>query len=93
VGIVSEDSFVRDWRERYYEYEQAGVRESWVVVPQVKRIDLYHLTEQKQYATVPLEEGVMRSEVLPGFWLRPEWLWQDPLPKVLEVAPEMGILS
>jgi hypothetical protein len=23
----------------------------------------------------------LRSQVLPGFWLRPEWLWQDPRPE------------
>lgn len=32
------------------------------------------------------------SEVVTGFWLRPDWLWQDPLPAVLEIAGEMGIV-
>jgi hypothetical protein len=25
-------------------------------------------------------DGVYRSEVVTGFWLRPDWVWQDPLP-------------
>ena len=25
-------------------------------------------------------EGHYHSRVLPGFWLDPNWLWQDPLP-------------
>jgi len=30
--------------------------------------------------------------ILPGFWLRVEWLWQEPLPKVLDVLREVGVL-
>jgi len=92
VEIVSPDSLARDWREKYMEYERAGIQEYWVVDPQAQRMDLYRLTEEGRYHAVPLEEGRFRSEVLPGFWLRPEWLWQDPLPNVLDVAREIGII-
>lgn len=37
-------------------------------------------------------EGVYRSEVMPGFWLLVEWLWQEPLPKILDVLRELGIV-
>jgi len=37
-------------------------------------------------------EGAYRSEVIPGFWLRVEWLWQEPLPKVLDVLREMELI-
>src|SRR5215510_13117158 len=33
VEIVSPDSPARDWREKYLEYEAAGVREYWVADP------------------------------------------------------------
>jgi hypothetical protein len=34
-----------------------------------------------QYQSVaPDATDVYRSRVLPGFWLRVAWLWQDPLP-------------
>ena len=51
------------------------------------------LAEERYYQAVPAEEGVYRSQVLPGFWLRAEWLWQEPLPNELDVAREMGLLS
>jgi len=33
IEIVSPDSVVRDWREKYFEYEAAGIREYWVIDP------------------------------------------------------------
>src|SRR5687768_16717845 len=33
IEIVSPDSLARDWREKYLEYEAAGVREYWVIDP------------------------------------------------------------
>jgi len=91
IEIVSPDSVVRDWREKYFEYEAAGVREYWVIDPQTRRMDTYRLTDEGRYAMVPLEEGVCRSQAIPDFWLRPDWLWQDPLPNVLDIARELGI--
>jgi hypothetical protein len=38
------------------------------------------------------EEGTYRALTLPGFWLRVEWLWQEPLPKTLDVLRELGLL-
>jgi hypothetical protein len=32
------------------------------------------------------------SPVLTGFWLRVSWLWQDPLPPVVPVLKELGVL-
>jgi hypothetical protein len=36
------------------------------------------------------EDGIYRSAVLPDFWLKVDWLWQDPLPPVAEVAIQIG---
>lgn len=33
-----------------------------------------------------------QSQVLPGFWLKVEWLWYEPLPPVLEVLRDLGIV-
>jgi len=92
VEVVSSDSVERDWQEKYEEYEAAGVREYWVVDPLTRRLDVYVLNEQGRYDRVPLEKGVCRSVALPGFWLRPAWLWQDPPPNVVEVARELNLL-
>jgi hypothetical protein len=37
-------------------------------------------------------EGVYHFEAVPGFWLRVKWLWQEPLPKVLDVLRELAVV-
>ncbi|MBC8262495.1 MAG: Uma2 family endonuclease [Anaerolineales bacterium] len=92
IEIVSPDSEERDWREKYWEYQEAGVKEYWVIDPYSKTMAMYQLGEEERYRRAELKEGIYRSEVVSGFWLRPEWLWQKPLPNVLEIARELGII-
>lgn len=92
IEIISPDSEERDWREKYHEYELAGVREYWVIDPYSQVVVIYRLTEKGDYQRVALQERVYRSEVVTGFWLRPAWLWQEPPPAVLEVAGEIGVI-
>lgn len=92
MEIVSPDSAARDWHDKYLEYEATGVREYWVIDPRVRRVDVYHLNDAGRYEALPLEEGIYRSRVVPGFWLRPDWLWQEPLPGTLDILRELGLL-
>lgn len=88
--IVSPDSVARDWREKYLEYEAAGVREYWVVDPMAERVEAYALNAQNQYERLEMQAGKIASRVLPGFYLKPEWLWQDELPNPLDVLAELS---
>ncbi len=90
--IVSPESVIRDWHDKYREYETEGVREYWVIDPGQQRIELYQLGEDGRYAPAELMEGKLQSSAIPGFYLRPEWLWSDPMPKPWEVLPELGVL-
>ncbi|MCG2767570.1 MAG: Uma2 family endonuclease [Anaerolineae bacterium] len=93
VEIVSPESVGRDRGEKFYEYERGGVPEYWLIDPQTRRAEFYQLTAAGQYRLVPSDvEGVYRSVVLPNFWLRVEWLWQEPLPLVLDVVRELGLI-
>ncbi len=92
VEIVSPDSVERDWRDKYFEYEKAKIREYWVIDPSSKRVQIYVLNEKNKFVAQPAEKGVVKSSVLRGFWLKPEWLWQEPLPNVLKVAKELKII-
>jgi Uma2 family endonuclease len=91
VEFVSEDSTVRDWREKYWEYEAAGVKEYWVIDRRLKRMDLYILGEDQKYIAAQEQDGKLFSKILPGFWLKPEWFWQQPLPSAYVMAQEIGI--
>lgn len=93
VEIVSPESAGRDRGEKFYEYERAGIPEYWLIDPQTKRAEFYQLTATGQYQLVPPDaEGIYRSVVLPNFRLRVKWLWQEPLPPVLDVLRELGLI-
>jgi Uma2 family endonuclease len=90
IEIVSPDSIARDWREKYLEYEAAGVHEYWVIEPAEEYVEAYALGEDQRYARLEEKEGAIHSTALPGFYLKPAWLWEEPLPKVAEVLREIG---
>lgn len=90
VEIVSPESESRDWREKYLEYENAGVREYWVVDPMSQRVEAYALGGGR-YSMIAEREGQLHSAVLPGFFLKTTWLWQVPLPAELDVLRELGV--
>ena len=90
VEIVSPESVGRDRGVKFYEYEQAGIPEYWLIDPQTKRAEFYQLTAANQYQLMqPDAEGTYRSAVLPDFWLRVEWLWQEPLPSLIRTLAEI----
>ena len=91
VEIISPESILRDRGAKFAEYEMAGVPVYWMLDPIRKRADFYQLGADGRYRAVEPTDGVYRSAVVPGFWLRVEWLWQDPLPPVLAVVKELGI--
>ncbi|MBA4180364.1 MAG: hypothetical protein C0506_07240 [Anaerolinea sp.] len=90
VEIVSPDSVARDRVTKLREYAQAGIPEYWIVDARAgqNRADFHTLSADGSYVAVDLAEGVFRSTVLEGFWLRPEWLW-EPEPKPMAALREI----
>jgi Uma2 family endonuclease len=95
IEVVSDSSLARDRADKFYEYQEAGVREYWIIDPRPgkERADFYQLMPDGKYqAALPDADGRYRAEVLPGFWLRVDWLWQEQLPDPLlvlrEIAPD-----
>lgn len=82
VEIVSPGSTRIDRVDKYREYEQAKVKEYWLIDPRPrqKRAIFYVLDEDGYYLPVPPDEkGIFHSTVIPHFWLKAEWFWQRPL--------------
>ncbi len=91
VEIVSPESVGHDRGDKFYEYEQAGIPEYWLIDPLREQAEFYQLDAQGRYRMVmPDAEGIYRPVVLPSFWLRVEWLWQEPLPAMEDVLLEVG---
>jgi Uma2 family endonuclease len=92
VEIVSPESLGRDRGEKFYEYEQAGIPEYWLIDPQREQAEFYQLDERGRYRLIwPDAGGVYRSKVLEGFWLRVDWLWHPP--RVLEAFKELRLIG
>jgi Uma2 family endonuclease len=92
IEVISPDSVTRDRRDKRREYERAGVREYWIadVRPRQRRFDAWAVDDNGVYQPLaPDEHGRVHSTVLPGFWLRPEWLWQEQTPNELTVLEEI----
>ncbi len=90
VEIVSPESAGRDRGDKFYEYAQGGVPEYWLIDPQREWAEFYRLHEGQYRRTFEGHEGEYRARSLPGFWLRIEWLWQEPLPHPLRVLGEIA---
>ncbi|HEU4453125.1 MAG TPA: Uma2 family endonuclease [Longimicrobium sp.] len=54
------------------------MREYWLIDPMQKTAEVYRLSEGGVYELVPAGEPArLRSEVVPGFWIDPAWLWAE----------------
>jgi Uma2 family endonuclease len=93
VEVISPESQQRDRDDKYSEYEQGGVLEYWLIDPLRKRAEFYQLDSEGYYHPVlPDSNGRYESLAVDGLWLNVSWLWHDPLPSVLDVLKEWGIL-
>jgi Uma2 family endonuclease len=93
VEIISRNSRARDRGEKFYEYEQGGVREYWLLDYLRRQAEFYQLGSEGIYRLVPADtNSIYRCAVLDGLWLKVEWLWQEPLPLLLSVLKEWGLV-
>jgi Uma2 family endonuclease len=90
VEIISPDAPARDYREKFEAYEASGVREYWIIDPNARHVEVHHLV-RGAYKAVPERAGVIPSKVIKGFFLKPAWLWQEPLPKTSVALRELGV--
>lgn len=89
VEIVSPDSEERDYVAKREKYRVSGVGEYWIMDASINKVTMLRLDSRGRYRDVKAVGGVFRSEVLTGFWFRPEWFWSDPLPDELDTYNEI----
>jgi Uma2 family endonuclease len=92
VEIVSPESRGRDRKEKLREYEQAGVREYWIVDAVNRQAEFYALNADGTYDSLPIVKDVFQSRVIEGLWLDVKWLWQDPLPNLMVVLKAWSLV-
>jgi len=89
IEIVSPDSIQRDYLKKRRQYQRFKVPEYWIIDEVRQRVVMLRLGEDGKYHQVKPKNGELHSEVLPGFWFRPEWFWQQPLPKKTKILQEI----
>lgn len=93
VEVISPGSRAVDRGEKFYEYEQGGVPEYWLMDPQRRQAEFYQRGEDGIYRPAALDpQGRYSSGALPGLWLQVDWLWQRPLPPLLRVLKEWRLI-
>jgi Uma2 family endonuclease len=91
VEVLSPESAGRDRGEKFYEYARGAVPEYWLIDPDAQWAEFYRLGEFGLYEPAFTgRDGLYRSAAIAGFWLRVEWLWEDPLPNSLRVLAEIA---
>lgn len=93
IEIISPESISRDRGAKFYEYARGGVPEYWLIDYEMQWVEFYQLQGQRYRLVLEGQEGEYHSAVLPGFWLRIEWLWQETLPPILDIARTLGLLT
>ena len=91
IEIVSPDSESRDRVDKYADYEAGGVREYWMIDPDEEELSVYALDPEGRFQKLADNAGRIDSTVIPGFFLRAEWLWQSPLPGKRNILRTLGL--
>lgn len=94
VEVLSPSSRRYDMVEKRINYARFGVREYWLVDPVGGSATVLELV-QGEWVPIRAEDGILRSKVLNGFWLRLEWLFPPAggaRPNTYEVARRQGLI-
>ena len=89
MEIVSPESVERDYHDKRALYERAGVAEYWIIDEEMRKVTLLRLDRNRKYREVRPVKGILRSQAIQGFWLRPEWLWTETRPSKTEALKQI----
>lgn len=85
VEVVSPESERRDHVEKFSEYEQAGVREYWILDPRSRTGHFWVLTDDGLFEALrPDDDEVYQSSVLNRLSIPLDMFWRSPLPGYVE---------
>jgi Uma2 family endonuclease len=92
LEIVSLSSSERDFRIKFYEYAEAGVKEYWIVHLLNSDLSAYSLNAKGKYDSIAPKAGKVHSKVIPEFYWRKEWLHNAEQFLATDILKEMGAL-
>jgi len=94
IEVVSPDSVFRDTVEKFGEYQTAGVSEYWIIDHNRRTANFYGFDGAGKYELLPLSpDSTFSSRVIAGLWIQTDWLWKEPLPRLMDILKEWDIAS
>lgn len=92
IEIISPATGKADRGEKFYEYQNGGVPEYWIIDPETEEVLIYVLDEKGLYKRDTETSSKIVSHILPRFILDAKILWQESLPELpeaVEIVKEM----
>lgn len=80
----------RDWREKYSDYQAAGVKEYRIIDLMSQTLEAYTLAGGV-YQRIEEIDGRVSAGVVAEWYRRPAWLWKQPRPILLNALREAGV--
>ena len=92
VVEVAASSAAYDLHSKLNVYRRNGVQEYLVLLAYEREMRFFRLKDGEFVLVEADETGVMKSQILPGFWFRSDWFWEGRLAELLQLVQE-GIAS
>ncbi len=92
VVEIAASSASHDLHSKLNVYRRSGVREYLVLLAYERETRFFRLVDGEFAAVQPDDDGVARSQVLPGFWFRSDWFWEGKMSELLQLV-QQGIAS
>jgi Uma2 family endonuclease len=88
VEIWSPGDRLSDMLAKEADYKSIGVLEIWFVDQQRRQVRVLR-KGREGYEEKVMKKGVLKSEVVEGFWVNVEWLFKRPLPNVIDALQKI----
>lgn len=84
IEIISPDSIDRDYENKRLRYEEAGVKEYWIIDP-IEGTAVFFFLQGDAFVEQHPSDHIFESRVLPGLRIDTRWLFQRPLPPTMPI--------
>jgi Uma2 family endonuclease len=79
VEVLSASTAAIDRGVKFEDYAAHGVREYWIIDPDIETVEQYRLTGERYELAIKAQTGELRSHAVPGFVIPVRAIFDEPL--------------